>query len=219
MLQGVIFDLDGVIVDSHPIHKQAWNAFFCSLGKQISDHDLEFVLEGNKREDILRHFLGELTDQQLKDYGARKESLFRHSANALKTVDGLTSFLEQIDREQLPIALASSASRSRVHYMLEMLKLRDRFRVVITGDDVMKGKPDPEIFRLTADCLNMRPYQLLVCEDSVNGIDAAKKLGMKCLAIAANGRGPMLRAAGADKVVANFNGVNLQDLRDIFIQA
>jgi HAD superfamily hydrolase (TIGR01509 family) len=218
MLQGMIFDLDGVIVDSHPIHKQAWKTFFCSLGKQISDDDLAFVLEGNKRDDILRHFLGELTDQQLKDYGARKESLFKHSANGLGPVDGLMSFLDQIDKEHMPIALASSASRSRVHYMLELLKLRDRFRVVITGDDVIKGKPDPEIFRVTAEGLAMQPRRVLVCEDSVNGIDAAKKLGMKCLAIAANGRGPLLQAAGADKVVPDFTEVNLEVLRDMFIE-
>jgi HAD superfamily hydrolase (TIGR01509 family) len=217
MLQGVIFDLDGVIVDSHPIHKQAWKTFFCSLGKQISDDDLDFVLEGNKREDILRHFLGDLTEEQLSDFGARKESLFKHSARGLKTIDGLMPFLDQIDREHMPIALASSASRSRVHYMLELLNLRDRFRVTITGDDVIKGKPDPEIFRLTADGLAMRPREILVCEDSVNGIDAAKKLGMKCLAIAANGRGPMLQAAGADKVASNFTEISLQELLELFV--
>jgi HAD superfamily hydrolase (TIGR01509 family) len=218
MLQGVIFDLDGVIVDSHPIHKQAWKTFFCSLGKQVSDDELVFVLEGNKRDDILRHFLGELTDQQLMDYGARKESLFKHSANGLRTIDGLMPFLDQIEKEHMPIALASSASRSRVHYMLERLHLRGRFRVVITGDDVIKGKPDPEIFRLTTDGLAMQPRQVLVCEDSVSGIDAAKKLGMKCLAIAASGRGPILQAAGADKVAPDFTEINLQILRDMFIE-
>src|SRR6266481_8098570 len=98
MLRGVIVDLDGVIVDSHPAHKQAWKTFFSSLGKEISDKDLDFVLEGNKRDDILRHFLGELTEQQVKDYGARKESLFRHSAQDLKAIDGFADFLGQIDR-------------------------------------------------------------------------------------------------------------------------
>src|SRR5207245_1655037 len=97
---------------------QAWKTFFCSLGKEISDKDLEFVLEGNKREDILRHFLGEITDEQAKDYGARKEFLFKHSARDLKTISGFDDFLGQIDRVYLPIALASSATCSRVQYML-----------------------------------------------------------------------------------------------------
>jgi sugar-phosphatase len=217
MLQGVIFDLDGVIVDSHPVHKQAWKTFFWSLGKEISDKDLDFVLEGNKRDDILRHFLGELTEQQVKDYGARKESLFKHSAQGLKTTDGLAGFFDQLNRAHLPIALASSASRSRVQYMLELLNLKNRFRVIITGDDVIKGKPDPMIFRLAADALCVPPSQILVCEDSVNGIEAARKLGMKCLAIAANGRGPILKTAGADRVAADFTEVRLEDLVELFV--
>src|SRR6266404_9835615 len=130
MLRGVIFDLDGVIVDSHPVHKQAWKTFFSSLGKEISEDDLSFVVEGNKRDDILRHFLGELTEEQVKEYGARKESLFKHSAQGLKTIDGLEDFFDQIDNARLPMALASSASRSRVKYMLELLNLKDRFRVI-----------------------------------------------------------------------------------------
>ncbi|MCU1307865.1 MAG: hypothetical protein JWN45_2560 [Acidobacteriaceae bacterium] len=217
MLQGVIFDLDGVIVDSHPVHKQAWKTFFCSLGKEISDKDLDFVLEGNKRDDILRHFLGELTEQQVMDYGARKESLFKHSAQGLKTTDGLAGFFDQINKAHLPIALASSASRSRVQYMLELLNLKNRFRVIITGDDVIKGKPDPMIFRLAADALCVPPSQILVCEDSVNGIEAARRLGMKCLAIAANGRGPLLKTAGADRVAADFTEVRLEDLVELFV--
>jgi beta-phosphoglucomutase-like phosphatase (HAD superfamily) len=74
MLKAVIFDLDGVIVDSHPAHQRAWRMFFQSLGKSVSDQELLFVLEGQKREDILRHFLGDPDEQQVKRYGARKES-------------------------------------------------------------------------------------------------------------------------------------------------
>jgi beta-phosphoglucomutase len=219
MLQGVIFDLDGVIVDSHPAHKQAWAKFFASLGKNISEHDLEFILEGNKRSDILRHFLGELTDQQVRFYGAQKEALFKSSAQDVRPNNGLEEFLDQIDRAQIPIALASSASRSRAQYMLEQLNLKDRFRVIVTGDDVVEGKPDPAIFRLAAHGLGVQPRHILVCEDSVNGIDAAKKVGMKCLAIAANGRAATLQAAGADKVIGDFTEVALKQLQDLFVDA
>jgi beta-phosphoglucomutase len=218
MLQGVIFDLDGVIVDSHPAHKRAWAKFFASLGKDISEHDLEFILEGNKRSDILRHFLGELTDQQVKHYGAQKEALFKSSAQDVRPNNGLEEFLDQIDRAQIPIALASSASRGRAQYMLEQLNLKDRFRVIVTGDDVTEGKPNPEIFRLAAQGLGVQPRNILVCEDSVNGIDAAKKVGMKCLAIAANGRATTLQAAGADKVILDFTEVRLKELLDLFIE-
>lgn len=218
MLRALIFDLDGVIVDSHPVHKRAWKAFFASRGKDFSDEELEFVVEGRKREDILRHFLGELTEQQIRDYGAQKEALFRNSAAELKPVAGIERFLGEIAAAGLAAALASSASRLRVEYMLQQLGFAERFETIVTGDDVTQGKPDPKIFQLAAAQIGIQPHNILVCEDAVNGVQAAKSAGMKCLAIAANGRGPVLRNAGADKVVPDFTEAKLEELRLLFNQ-
>jgi beta-phosphoglucomutase len=218
MLQAVIFDLDGVVVDSHPAHKQAWKTFFRSLGKEVPEKELLFVLEGQKREDILRHFLGNLTQEQVKHYGARKESLFKHSVEDLKTIQGLPEFLDQVEASGLPMALASSASRHRAEYMLDRLGFKQRFRVIVTGDEVSKGKPDPAIFYLAARGLSVAPEEVLVCEDAVSGVEAAKGAGMKCLAIAANGREPLLKKAGADRVVPDFTSASLDDLRGLFAE-
>ena len=216
MLQAVIFDLDGVIVDSHPAHMQAWRTFFHSLGLNISDKDLLFVLEGQKREDILRHFLGNLTADQVRHYGAKKEELFRDSVQQLKTIPGLAEFLNCLETSGIPMALASSASRGRAEYILDELEIRRRFAVIITGDDVARGKPDPAIFRLAAQSLGVDPGSVLVCEDAVSGVEAAKEAGMKCLAIAANGRGPLLEKAGADWIIPDFTAASLDDLRSLF---
>lgn len=216
MLKGIIFDLDGVIVDSHPAHKLAWKTFFASIGKTVSEEDLSFVLEGRKREDILRHFLGDLSEEQVKHYGAKKEALFRGSAEDLKTIKGLPDFLERLEKASLPFALASSASRHRAEYMLDALALKQRFRVIVTGDDVVKGKPDPAIFRLAALGLGLEPEHVLVCEDAVAGIEAAKTAGMRCLAIASNGRGPLLKQAGADRVIPDFTVASLEELQSMF---
>jgi beta-phosphoglucomutase len=216
MLEGVIFDLDGVIVDSHPAHKKAWRTFFQSIGKQVSEDDLAFVLEGRKREDILRHFLGDLSEEQVKHYGAAKEALFRDSVQELKTIDGLNGFLDQLIHAEIPIALASSASRHRAEYMLEALGLRPLFKAIITGDDVVKGKPDPALFVLAAQGLAVHANNALVCEDAVAGVQAAKSAGMRCLAIASNGRGPVLSNAGADMVIPDFTALRLEELRPLF---
>jgi beta-phosphoglucomutase len=216
MLQAVIFDLDGVIVDSHGAHQQAWKTFLRSVGTDASEEELQFVLEGHKREAILRHFLGDLSEEQVKHFGARKEALFKDSVPELKTILGVGQFLAQCEGSGLGLALASSASRRRAEYILEHLDLKRRFRVVLTGDDVDDGKPDPTIFRLAAYGLNADPASVLVCEDAVCGVEAAKKAGMKCLAIAANGRGPLLQKAGADRVVPDFTATNLEDLRRLF---
>jgi beta-phosphoglucomutase len=218
MLQALIFDLDGVVVDSHPAHKRAWSTFFASLGRKFSDAELEFVVEGNKREEILRHFLGELTPEQIREYGARKEALFRNFAGELKPIPGLEDFFADITAAGLPTALASSASRARVEYMVRQLGLAGNFHAIVTGDDVSRGKPDPALFQMAAAQLGIEPGEILVCEDAVNGVAAAKAAGMKCLAIAANGRAPMLAKAGADKIIQDFTVIRLEGLKSLFVE-
>lgn len=218
MLAGIIFDLDGVIVDSHAAHMQAWKEFFQSAGKEVPDRELSFVVDGSKREDILRHFLGELSREQIKKYGARKEALFLGRARHVGTIPGVLEFLDASQNEGLQVGLASSASRARVEYMLKDLGLSSRFRVVVSGDDVVAGKPDPAIFRLAAEGLGIPPVDLLVCEDAVCGVEAAKAAGMKCMAVASNGRGELLKAAGADRVVPDFRSASLADLKSLFVK-
>jgi beta-phosphoglucomutase len=216
MLRAVIFDLDGVIVDSHPAHLQAWKTLLHSLEKNVSDSDLQFVLEGYKREIILRHFLGDLTQEEVKYYGAQKDALFRASMDELKTVAGFAAFFDSVHAEGLPVALASSASRWRAEHTLNHLGLARAFRAIVTGDDVANGKPDPEIFQAAARSLGVDPADILVCEDAVSGVEAAKRAGMKVLAIAANGRRPLLKDAGADVIVGDFTEANLGKLRALF---
>ena len=216
MLGGVIFDFDGVIVDSHPAHIQAWKAFLLTKGKAFSGADLSFVREGAKREEILRHFLGELTPEQMANYGAEKDKLFQASASEVRLVPGFTKFLLQLDSAALPSAVATSGSRSRVEQTLKTLNLCKRFRAVVTGSDVQRGKPDPDLFLLAAKALQLEPSFILVCEDAVAGVLAAKTAGMKCLGIAADGKESLLKQAGADLVVEDFTHTRLDDVRSLF---
>jgi len=133
-------------------------------------------------------------------------------------VNGLVGFLEQIEAARLPVALASSASRSRAEFILDQLDLKSYFKVVVTGDDVARGKPDPTIFNMAANGIGVAPAGVLVCEDAVSGVEAAKTAGMKCLGIAANGRGPILEKAGADRIVPDFTAANLDELRSLFAE-
>jgi beta-phosphoglucomutase len=216
MLGGVIFDFDGVIVDSHPAHMQAWKAFLQARGKAVSEVELAFVREGAKREEILRHFLGELTPEEVASYGAEKDRLFQARAGELKLVPGFVEFLLKLDAIGLSSAVASSGSRGRVEQALELFNLRDRFRAVVTGNDVERGKPDPDLFLLAAQILQVDASQILVCEDAVAGVLAAKSAGMKCVGIAANGRESMLEQAGADLVVSDFSHTGLVDVTRLF---
>jgi len=216
MLAGVIFDFDGVIVDSHAAHIKAWKAFLLTKGKAFDDAELSFVREGVKREEILRRFLGELTPEQIASYGAEKDKLFQASAGEVKLVPGFPEFLLQLDSAAFPSAVATSGSRSRVEQTLETLNLCKRFRAVVTGNDVERGKPDPDLFLLAAQALQIDPGRILVCEDAVAGVLAAKTAGMKCVGIAANGRESSLQQAGADLVVKDFAHTSLDDVRHLF---
>jgi len=216
MLIGVIFDMDGVLVDSHPIHMRTWKRFLFSVGLSVDDHNMEFILEGRKQGDILRHFLGDLCEEQVSMYGEQKDKCYREESGAIEAMPGVREFIEQLDRESIKMAVASCGGGKRVNHILDVLGLRKHFQVVVTGDDVSEGKPDPAIFKIAAKRLNLDGENVLVIEDSVSGVQAAKTAGMKCLGIAVPRGAQNLLKAGADRVVSSFCEVSLEGVRELF---
>jgi len=215
MLRAAIFDMDGVIVDSHPVHKKTWRKFLELLGKEIDEKHLNFIMEGRKRDEILRYFLGELSDEQVRTLGHQKEQLFREESADMKAIEGLREFLQQLSEAKIRLAVASSGSNSRVNYVLDSLDLRHYFQAVVTGDQVTYGKPDPTIFRVACDQLRVRPSETLVFEDSVSGVRAAKAAGMRCVGVANNGIIEILVEAGADRIIPNFSAVPVDLMREL----
>jgi HAD superfamily hydrolase (TIGR01509 family) len=215
MLNGVIFDMDGVIVDSHPVHKKTWRTFLELHGKNVTDEELNFIMDGRKREEILRHFLGYLSSEQIRILGHQKELLFREQATAMRTIEGLPAFVQQLTRANIKLGIASSGSHGRVNFVLDSLRLRKYFAAIVTGDQVSAGKPDPTIFRLASEQLRVPPSETLVFEDSISGVKAAKAAGMKCIGIAADGLIPKLLDAGAIQIVPNYIDLSLNDVRTL----
>lgn len=214
--KGVIFDMDGVLIDSHPVHKKVWAQFLASLNRPVAEDELDFVLDGGKREEILRHFLGDLSSAQIREYGRRKNELFKESERDLRMVSGVMEFLDTLEAAGIQMAVATSASSVRAHDILGRLGILPRLVAIITGDDVAKGKPDPEIFVRAGKGLNLAPKNLLVVEDAVSGIRAAKSAGMKCLGIASDGRSEKLRDAGADRVIPDYRRICLKEVQQLF---
>jgi beta-phosphoglucomutase len=112
MIRGVVFDFDGVIVDSHHVHKRAWRRFLESVGRMASEEELQFVLDGRRRDDILRHFQGDLDPELIIRYGHRKEQLFLDEGGYVQIVKGLLGFLEDLEDAGVAMGVASSGSIS-----------------------------------------------------------------------------------------------------------
>ena len=216
MLRGVVFDMDGVIIDSHAAHRSAWKKFLESECRETRDEDLDFILDGHKREEILRHFFGELAPEQIVEYGNRKNELLREHGEEIKPIAGVMEFLAHLRQAGIRTAVATSASHRRAYSTLEKLGLIGCFHTVVTGDEVIAGKPDPAIYRLATEYMQESPQHLLAVEDAVSGVKSARAAGMRCLGIANQGRAGMLRDAGAELVLPDFRSLSFDKLQDCF---
>lgn len=211
-LRAVVFDMDGVIIDSHPAHRKAWRKFLQSMGREVSDSELDFILDGRKRSEILRHFLGNLSEVELEEKGKCKDQFFQDLELEVKPIRGVIEFLSSLRKRNIAIAIATSASESRARSTLNRLGLTGLFQVVITGGDVPKGKPDPAIYRITCESLHLEPKTVLAIEDAVSGVRAAKGAGLRCVGVAGHETPDELIAAGADCVIEDFHGASKKKL-------
>ena len=216
-LRGVIFDMDGVLVDSHAVHRKAWRLFFETLGREVSECELNFILDGRKRGDILRHFLGDCPDSELEELGRRKDGIFRQMRLDVAPVPGVVSMVRELHGNGTALAIATSASRSRALATLAELGLLQCFQVVVTGEDVALGKPDAAIYRLACNRIEIEPECLLAVEDAISGIRAAVGAGLRCVGVALHETRENLTAAGAIHVVRDFQSVSAHDLECILV--
>ena len=212
MIKGIVFDMDGVLIDSHPVHRIAWRKFLATVGKTVSDEGLSFILAGRRREEILRHFLGDLSESKIAEYGHQKDVFFEEHFQNVRLIPGVLKFLETLEAAGLKSAVATSASSARTCGTLHRLQLRQKFTTIVTGDDVEAGKPDPAVYMLVAQRMNLSPDELLVFEDAPCGVQAAKSAGMRCIGVSTNGRAEMLLQCGAERIVPDFQNLSIEAL-------
>jgi beta-phosphoglucomutase family hydrolase len=179
----LIFDMDGVLIDSNPVHRRAWEVFNRRFGIETTEAMHESMY-GKRNDDIVRRFFGELPEAEVISRGAAKEELYREMiAGRIKSflVPGLCEFLQRY--RQAPMAVASNAERANLDCILDGTGLRPYFRVVLDGSQVAKPKPHPEIYLRAADELGVPPANCVVFEDSHSGVQSARQAGMKVIGI------------------------------------
>jgi len=191
---GVIFDLDGVLLDSAEYHRRSWYAMAEELGLSLSR---AFFWEtfGQTNTTILRKLLGrELEPAENRAKSERKEALFRAEAQGkLAYFPGVEEALHALKAAGFRLALGTSAPRSNVDFYYRELGLARFFPAFACMEDIRHGKPDPAVFLVAAQRLGLPPARCVVVEDALPGIEAAKAGGMKCVAVATTHTAETLR--------------------------
>jgi beta-phosphoglucomutase family hydrolase len=179
----LIFDLDGVIVDSMPVHELAWQRYLESLG--FDGGDIPARMHGRRNDDIVRDFLGEAIDPHtVLAHGAAKERVFREMLRGRlleNLVPGIAGWLDHV--EGAPMALATNAERANIDFTLDGAGLRDYFDVIVDGSEVAQPKPAPDVYLRAAKLLKTAPGNCIVFEDSPVGVAAAVAAGMRVVGV------------------------------------
>jgi len=203
----VIFDMDGVLVDSGACHRAAWRALLDELGVAASDDFWRLTIGRPSHEAVGLLLDRELAETEARELSRRKQQLYLKIATAgIPAVAGVVDFVEDLVRRRVPRAVATSARQSDVDHMLGGIGLLDRFDAIITAEQVRRGKPDPEVYLLAAQALGAPPPACLVFEDSLVGVHAASLAGMRVIGLATSHTEAELVDAGAERAIPDFAG-------------
>jgi beta-phosphoglucomutase-like phosphatase (HAD superfamily) len=193
----MIFDLDGVLIHSMPLHVTAWEQYLAALGIEIND--MERRMHGKRNSELVRDLIDRnLADNVVFEHGAAKERLFRElmlkAGIEQYSVPGLLGFLEL--HADVPKAIGSNAELANIDFVLDEFGLRQFFPVIVNGLQVSRPKPFPDIYLEAAAQLKTLPKNCVVFEDSPTGVEAARAAGM--------------RVVGVETTPTEFQGVDLQ---------
>jgi beta-phosphoglucomutase len=208
----VIFDMDGVIVDSNPTHTIALRQFCKMHGHYLTDNELKAKVYGRANKDWLPDIFGDqMTPAAYKKLADEKEALFRKLFEPIiQPLNGLIHFLDILKNNNITMAVASSAPPENVQFTLEKTGTKKYFNILLNESSFNKGKPDPEIYLKTASLLNVSPDKCIVFEDSIAGVEAAKKAGCKVIGVTTTHAREEF--VGTDLVIDDFEGLELQKL-------
>lgn len=209
MVKAVIFDMDGVIYDSEPIHVQSEKEVMLKYGVKITDEELQPYTGSTAKfmfEDLINKYRLKTNFQKI--FAEKNIIFFKLIQKELKPIPGVAKLIDLLIKYKIKIGLATSSHYDLWNLVLNKLNIQDKFNTIIGAENITKPKPDPEIFLLTANKLNVFPKDCLVIEDSTNGVSAAKAAGMKCIGFNnSNSKGQDL--SKADIIINKFEDFNI----------
>lgn len=209
----VIFDWDGVVIDSSDRHEQSWELLATELGKPLPAGHFKAGF-GKKNQEIIPTILDWSQDaDEIERIGNRKEELYRELVreHGVHVLPGARELLVALREAGIPRSIGSSTPRANLDSIFSATGLDELFDAIVSGDDVTNGKPAPDVFLLAASRLAIPPAQCVVIEDAHVGIEAAHRAGMKVLAVATTN--PLADLTRADAAVASLETVTPDFLR------
>lgn len=210
---GVIFDMDGVLVDSADAHWESWRRLADEIGVSVN-HEQFISTFGRPSNDIIHVFFGEMSSRKTQALSERKEAIYRDLIrDHPPIVAGAVDLVRSLRAAGVVLALGSSGPRDNIDLVLRAMGVADAMSVIVSSDDVTRGKPDPQVFELSARRLGIPPGRCIVIEDAPAGIQAAKAAGARAVAVLIYH--PRQCFAQADVTVERLADLSVQRLLDL----
>ncbi|WP_201833131.1 HAD family hydrolase [Microvirga zambiensis] len=212
MLKALIFDMDGTLVHSDPVHLEAFAEVLKDEGVAIDEEIYRSKIIGRTNEAIFASLLPHLPVDRHEAYADEKEATFRRMATQLKPLEGLLDLLDWAEGSGMKIALVTNAPRLNADHMLEVLGLAGRFKVEITIEEVERGKPDPLPYLTALQRLGLKAEEAIAFEDSPSGMRAAKAAGLFSFGVLTGLTADEMRDVGADGAIMTFRDPALWEI-------
>lgn len=210
----VIFDMDGVLIDSYAAHFAGWSQMYRELNVPYTEADFAADFGRTSRDILFRRFGTELPDDRIRELDERKEALFRDSLRKNFTpMSGARELIDALAAASFKLGIGSSAPPENIELCLNLFGCRDKFKAIVTGQDVTRGKPDPQVFSLAAERLTVAPPNCAVVEDAVHGIEAANRAGMASIAL--TGTATREQLSHAVRIVDNLDELTPEAIRTL----
>ncbi len=213
MFQAVLFDLDGTIANTDPLHFQVFKQMLGEQGIAVDEAFYCDRINGRTNQAILKDLFPKFAEADIFNFSREKEQRFRDLAKTqLQPMPGLMPLLTWIEQQGLATAVVTNAPRLNAEFMLEGLGLTERFEFVVLGEDLPRAKPDPMPYQTALEKLSVEPATAIVFEDSPSGIRSAVAAGIPTVGMTSSHGAEVLEALGVEMAIADFTDPRLQQL-------
>ena len=217
MLKAIIFDLDGTLVDSLPYHHESWRIFFKK--NNIEENDFNEIYKnykGGGTLELMTSVFGDIyTKDELEKMSDVKEVIFRDIYRSkIFPINGLRKFLDSLKKNNILLSIGSNAIRKNVLMTIKELGITNYFSSIICGDEVSKGKPNPEMYIKILSNLKVNKNECIIFEDSIEGVTAAKNANIKAIGVTSSQSSEILKSVGAFKTIEDYTKISIDNILD-----